>query len=68
MYGGPRHGGLRREKGLPLAPDRDRVRGGVYGHFAHVDWSQVFNGPQPELRLMHEEPESTQDTNQTTGR
>ena len=25
-----------------------RVRVGVYGHFAPVDWSQVFDGPQPE--------------------
>ena len=45
-----------------------RLQVGVYGHFAPVDWSQVFNGPQPELRLMDEEPESTQDTNPTTGR
>ena len=45
-----------------------RLRVGVYGHFAPVDWSQVFDGPQPELRLMGEEPESTQDTNPTTRR
>ena len=44
------------------------LRVGVYGHFAPVDWSQVFDGPQPELRLMGEEPESTQDTNPTTRR
>ena len=45
-----------------------RLRVGVYGHFAPVDWSQVFDGPQPELRLMGEEPESTQDTNPTPRR
>ena len=45
-----------------------RLRVGVYGHFAPVDWSQVFDGPQPGIRLMGEEPESTQDTNPTTGR
>ena len=45
-----------------------RLRVGVYGHFAPVDWSQVFDGPQPELWLMGEEPESTQDTNPTTRR
>ena len=45
-----------------------RLRVGVYGHFAPVDWSQVFDGPQPGLRLMDEEPESTQDINPTTRR
>ena len=45
-----------------------RLRVGVYGHFAPVDWSQVFGGPQPGFRLMGEEPESTQDTNPTTRR
>ncbi len=45
-----------------------RLRVGVYGHFALVDWPQVFGGPQPELRLMSEEAESTRDTNPTTGR
>ena len=33
-----------------------------------LDWPQVFDGPQPGLRLMDEEPESTQDTNPTTRR
>ena len=45
-----------------------RLRVGVYGHFAPVDWSQVFGGPEPGIRLMYEEPESTQDTNPTTRR
>ncbi len=45
-----------------------RLRVGVYGHFAPVGWSQVFGGPDPGLRLMDEEPESTHDTNPTTGR
>ena len=29
-----------------------RLRVGVYGHFAPVDWPQVFNGPDPGVRLM----------------
>ena len=35
------------------------LRVGVYGHFAPVDWPQVFDGPHPGLRLVGEEPEST---------
>ena len=35
------------------------LRVGVYGHFAPVQWSQVFDGPEPSLRLMGEEPEAT---------
>ena len=33
------------------------LRVGVYGHFASVDWPQVFDGPHPGLRLMSKEPE-----------
>ena len=43
--------------------DTDRpelsLRVGVYGHFAPVEWSQVFDGPVPGLRLVGEEPDST---------
>ena len=28
------------------------LRVGVYGHFAPVQWSQVFDGPNPGLRLV----------------
>ena len=35
-----------------------RLRVGVYGHFAPLDWPQVFDGPQPGIRLMGEGPES----------
>ena len=28
-----------------------RLRVGVYGHFAPVEWSQVFGGPQPTLDI-----------------
>ena len=44
-----------------LDTDRPEVslRVGVYGHFAPAAWSQVFQGPNPGLRLMTEEPEST---------
>ena len=45
-----------------------RLRVGVYGHFAPVEWPQVFDGPDPGVRLMDEEPESTQDINPITGR
>ena len=41
--------------------DNDRpelsLRVGVYGHFAPVEWSQVFDAPVTGLRLMNEEPE-----------
>ena len=49
--------------------DTDRpelsLRVGVYGHFAPVDWPQVFGGPNPGLRLLGEEADST---NQETRR
>ena len=35
------------------------LRVGVYGHFAPADWPQVFDGPNPGLRLAGEEPDST---------
>ena len=35
------------------------LRVGVYGHFAPVEWSQVFGGPPPGLRLMGEDPNPT---------
>jgi len=33
------------------------LRLGIYGHFAPLHWRQVFNGPNPGLRLVNEEPE-----------
>ncbi len=33
-----------------------RLRVGVYGHFAPLDWPQVFDGPMPGLRLTGEGP------------
>ena len=38
-----------------------RLRVGVYGHFAPVRWSQVFDGVAPDVRLVGEEPESPLD-------
>ena len=38
------------------------LRVGVYGHFDPLDWPQVFDGPNPGLRLMGEEPEPTWNT------
>ena len=42
--------------------DADRpelsLRVGVYGHFAPVEWRQVFNGPATGIRLTVEEPEA----------
>ncbi len=45
-----------------------RLRVGVYGHFAPLEWRQALGGPQPGIRLMGEEPDSTLDTNPTTRR
>ena len=44
-----------------LDSDRPKLslRVGVYGHFAPVEWSQVFDGPDPGLRLVGEEPVET---------
>ena len=43
--------------------DTDRpelsLRVGVYGHFAPVEWSGVFDGPNPGLRLVSEEADAT---------
>ena len=43
--------------------DSDRpelsLRVGVYGHFATVDWPQVFDGAQPGVRLVGEGSDST---------
>ena len=43
--------------------DTDRpdlsLRVGVYGHFARVEWPQVFEGHVPGLRLVGEETEAT---------
>ena len=44
------------------------LRVGVYGHFSPVRWSQVFDGPDPGLRLLGEESEETTDINPTTRR
>ncbi len=38
-----------------------RLRIGVYGHFAPAEWSQLFDGPAPDVRLTGEEPESPPD-------
>ncbi|MYE06114.1 MAG: hypothetical protein F4Y04_02645 [Chloroflexi bacterium] len=37
------------------------LRVGIYGNFAPLRWSQVFDGPHPGLRLSGEEPEATTD-------
>ena len=43
--------------------DTDRpelsLRVGVYGHFTPVEWSGVFDGPHPGLRLVSEEADAT---------
>ncbi len=52
--------------------DSDRpelsLRVGVYGHFGPLQWSQVFDGPHPGLRLTSENPEPTAKPNEPTGR
>ena len=35
------------------------LRVGIYGHFAPADWPQVFDGPQPGVRLVDEETQTT---------
>ena len=49
--------------------DTDRpelsLRVGVYGHFAPVKWPRVFDGPEPCVRLVGEEPETAEDINRT---
>ena len=35
-----------------------RLRVGVYGHFAPVEWSRVFDGPLPGLRRAGAEPDA----------
>ena len=45
-----------------------RLRVGVYGHFAPVDWPQVFEGLQLGIWLIDEEPESTRNANPTITR
>ena len=32
------------------------LRVGIYGHFAPLEWAQVFDGPPPDLRLVSQEP------------
>ena len=44
------------------------LRVGIYGHFAPVEWQQVFSGPAPGLRLMGGEPEPTSEANESTRR
>ncbi len=39
-----------------------RLRVGVYGHFAPVDWPQVFDGPNPGVRVMGEGSEAAGNT------
>ena len=60
------HGGSRAF--FSATDDRDEQGFRIYGHFAPLDWPQVFGGPQPGLRLLGEEPESTQDTYPIRGR
>ena len=41
---------------LDAAQPELTLRLGIYGHFAPLDWSQVFDGPPPGLRPTGEEP------------
>ena len=36
------------------------LRVGVYGHFAPADWPQVFDGPQPGVRLAGDDANLTE--------
>ena len=44
------------------------LRVGVYGHFAPVDWTQVFTGPVPGLRPVGREFDASLDINPTIER
>ena len=44
------------------------LRVGVYGHFAPLEWSQVFGGPDPGIRLVGEEPGSERNAHQVIRR
>ena len=44
---------------LDTAQPELTLRLGIYGHFAPLDWQQVFDGPPPSLRLVNQEPEPT---------
>ncbi len=44
---------------LDTAQPELALRLGIYGHFAPMHWSQVFDGPPPGLRLLDEGPEQT---------
>ena len=44
---------------LETAQPELALRLGIYGHFAPLDWRQVFDGPSPGLCLSDEGPEQT---------
>ena len=44
---------------LDTATPELALRVGIYGHFAPVEWSQVFDGLPPCIRLTDEETELT---------
>ena len=44
---------------LDTAQPELTLRLGIYGHFAPLDWQQVFDGPPPGLRLVNQVPEPT---------
>ena len=48
---------------LDAAEPELSLRVGVYGHFAPLEWPQVFDGPKPGLRLAGGGPQPTADTN-----
>ena len=41
------------------------LRIGVYGHFAPVEWPQVFDGPPPGVRLVGQDTNNTNDKEAT---
>ncbi|MCY4507121.1 MAG: Mov34/MPN/PAD-1 family protein [Acidobacteria bacterium] len=53
---------------LDAARPELRLRLGVYGHFAPVEWPHVFDGPLPGVRFAGEEPGPPLDITRTTGR
>ena len=47
---------------LDAAQPELTLRLGIYGHFAPLDWRQVFDGPPPGLRLIDQHTDNKEAT------
>lgn len=53
---------------LDAAEPELSLRVGVYGHFAPAEWTQVFDGPPPGVRLIAENPDTARERQPETRR